>query len=141
MNQLKMQKLLYYVEAFHQAYFNRPLIEDEFEAWVHGPVSRKVWNELRDVSLIYGTFYFEEGEDVNGIIKEVESILAAEQVDLVGDVLEEYGKLSSYKLECLTHEEAPWKEARAGVAPGDPSNNVISKARMREFYREMLYGN
>ena len=35
---LKLQKLLYYVEAWHVAFFNKMLFDDEFQAWVHGPV-------------------------------------------------------------------------------------------------------
>ena len=32
MSHLKLQKLLYYVQAFHLAYFDSPLIDDDFEA-------------------------------------------------------------------------------------------------------------
>lgn len=141
MNQLKMQKLLYYVEAFHQAYFECPVIEDEFEAWVHGPVSRKVWNDLKDVSLLYDDISFVDESDSHRVIQAIEGQLSLDQVDLIEDVLGEYGVLSAYKLECLTHEEAPWIEARRGVPPGDPSTNLISKDLMRTFYRKMLYSN
>ena len=33
----KLQKLLYYVEAWNLVY-KSSLIDDDFEAWVHGPV-------------------------------------------------------------------------------------------------------
>ncbi len=39
MSHLKLQKLLFYAQALHLAYFDEPIIEDDFEAWVHGPVS------------------------------------------------------------------------------------------------------
>jgi uncharacterized phage-associated protein len=38
MSHLKLQKLLYYCESYHLAYFDDILIPEEFEAWVHGPV-------------------------------------------------------------------------------------------------------
>ena len=42
MSHLKLQKLLYYCDAYSLAYFDNPLIEDDFEAWVHGPVCRRL---------------------------------------------------------------------------------------------------
>ena len=139
MNQLKMQKLLYYVQAYHLAYFDKPIIEDDFEAWVHGPVSRKIWNEFKGVSLLYDDFYFENEASGLEAITSVEATLSPEQVELINDVLSEYGGLSSYKLECLTHEETPWKTARKGVPAGEPSDNLISKDLMQHFYKELLY--
>ncbi|MDR1722691.1 MAG: DUF4065 domain-containing protein [Tannerella sp.] len=53
MSHLKLQKLLYLVQGYHLAYFGKPLIDDKFEAWVHGPVSRKVFGSLKDKSLLY----------------------------------------------------------------------------------------
>ena len=35
---LKLQKLLYYVQGFHLAVFGEPLFEEEIEAWMYGPV-------------------------------------------------------------------------------------------------------
>ena len=31
---LKLQKLLYYMQGFHLAYFNEPLFEEDIEAWM-----------------------------------------------------------------------------------------------------------
>ena len=44
MSHLKLQKLLYYAEAYHLAYFEESLIKQEFEAWSHGPVCREVFD-------------------------------------------------------------------------------------------------
>ncbi|MBR2290865.1 MAG: DUF4065 domain-containing protein [Prevotella sp.] len=38
MSHLKLQKLLYYCDAYSLAYFGEELITDQFEAWVHWPV-------------------------------------------------------------------------------------------------------
>ena len=35
---MKLQKLLYYVQGFHIAVFNRPLFNEDIEAWMYGPV-------------------------------------------------------------------------------------------------------
>ena len=41
---LKLQKLLYYAQGICLAIFNRPLFEEQIEAWPHGPVVREVYN-------------------------------------------------------------------------------------------------
>ena len=53
MSHLKLQKLLYFVQGYHLAYFGKPLFEDDFEAWVHGPVSRKLFEKHRAESILY----------------------------------------------------------------------------------------
>lgn len=45
---LKLQKLLYYAQAWHLAIFKQPLFNDEIEAWVHGPVVPEVFRAYRD---------------------------------------------------------------------------------------------
>lgn len=52
MSHLKLQKLIFYCDAYCLAYFDKELVTDQFEAWVHGPVSRKVYNSLK-ISLFY----------------------------------------------------------------------------------------
>lgn len=38
--QLKLQKLIYFVQGISLALFDRPLFEEEIEAWKYGPVAR-----------------------------------------------------------------------------------------------------
>lgn len=48
MDQMKLQKLVFYAHAWWLAHTGQPLIEEEFEAWPWGPVVRSVWAETRD---------------------------------------------------------------------------------------------
>ena len=84
--------------------------------------------------MLFDEFYFEHDEAVPQVITSVEATLSPEQTELINDVLSEYGKLSSCKLEYLTHKEAPWKTARKGVPAGEPSDNLISKDLIQDFY-------
>jgi len=34
---LKLQKPVYYADAWHLANCDKPLIQEDFQAWVHGP--------------------------------------------------------------------------------------------------------
>lgn len=60
--------------------------------------------------------------------------MLTDQVELIDDILDEYGKRSAYYLECLTHEELPWREARKDMPVESPSSALISKATMKKFY-------
>lgn len=134
MSHLKLQKLLYYIDAWHLAFFDQPLFEESFEAWLHGPVLRPVWNEYRDVSILHN----EIPPENNAIVHTVTEALLPEQVEMISDVLAEYGDKTAYHLECLTHAEKPWVEARQGVPDGSSSSNVISKEMTRRYYQARL---
>ena len=132
---LKLQKLIYYCAAWHMVYFNgKQLISEDFEAWMHGPVVREVWNYYRDESVLYDDI---QPVDLGFNIRD---ILNDEQIEVIDDALGEYGKRSAYYLECLTHDEKPWREARRGYVSSDRCEETISKEIMRKFYGEMLYG-
>ena len=122
-NHLKLQKLLYYVQVWHLVYSDEPLIDEDFEAWLHGPVLRSVWNYYRTFSIMLDTLP----------CKEYKLKLTKEQEEIIADVLDEYGSKSGYYLECLTHEESPWQEARR-----QGENTKISKEAIKEFYSKLI---
>lgn len=139
MSHLKLQKLLYYVQALHLAYFDAPLIEDGFEAWVHGPVSKTLFDKVKGHSKLYNEIAFEP-EAGNLLPSQIiEKSLTSDQIQLIRDVLDEYSKLTGFELENMTHAELPWKEARIGIGSGDSSDKIISNETMRNFYKEQLY--
>lgn len=133
MSHLKLQKLLYYIEAWHLVSFDEPLFKEDFQAWVHGPVIREVFDHYKDKSIL-NNLLPKEVVDYN-----IDDYLSEEQIEVINDVLDEYGRRSPYYLECLTHEERPWKKARRGYGISERCEEIISKATMRKFYREMAY--
>lgn len=44
---LKLQKLLYYSQAWYLALYDLPLFDDRIEAWVHGPVVPPVYGAFK----------------------------------------------------------------------------------------------
>jgi len=140
MSHLKLQKILYYIQAYHLAYFGLPIFEDDFEAWAHGPVSRKVFSELREISLLYNEirYVYTPGETPPEEI--LSRQLTDEQVELVNDVIKEYGTLTGLQLENLTHSESPWLDSRKGYGPGDKCSVVIPKETIQEYFRSQIYG-
>lgn len=140
MSHLKIQKILFYIQAYHLAYFDEPIIDDNFEAWVHGPISRKVYNSAKDLSILHSEIQFvlDEGEeDPNEIVSET---LTQTQIELVNDVIEELKDLSGLQLENMTHSEFPWINARKGYDFGERCNVVISNEIIKNFYKAQIYG-
>lgn len=139
MSHLKLQKLLFYCEAYHLAYFDRaPLTGAEFQAWVHGPVCREVFDMLKDVSLIYSDIQFVPSfgsKDPALVIKEQ---LTSKQLEVLDEVLETLSGWKDSELESATHNESPWLEARNGIDPGARCTNIISTQTMYEYYRKEL---
>lgn len=124
---LKLQKLLYYSQAWYLAFFEQPLFEEEIEAWVHGPVVPRVFSRYR----VCRWSPIPAGDTV-GVPELVSAHLA--------QVWHAYGKFSPYELERLTHSESPWKDAREGLPPDASSHNVITKDAMMSYYSSRLNG-
>lgn len=132
MSHLKLQKLLFYCDAYHLAFFDEELVTDQFEAWVHGPVSRKVFNELKDSSLLYAELTF--SKDTSAANDAFDG-LTSSQKDLITMVLNTLSTWDEFQLETATHKENPWIEARIGYGPADKCTKIISKESMRTFYK------
>lgn len=136
----KLQKLLYYVEAWHLVHFDSPIIDEEFQAWVHGPVLPTLYHELKAHGYNDLEVVAEENDTIDEEIQKIiaEASISEDQLDLIHSVLGKYARLNSLQLELLTHSEAPWIEARNGCPPHEPCKNIISKERMKNFYVALI---
>jgi uncharacterized phage-associated protein len=120
---LKLQKLLYYSQAVHIVLHEKaPLFPEDIEAWDYGPVVPTVYHE-------YKPFGFDiiPGSDEPTTL----SLLEMRSVDMA---LATFGKMSGPELINQTHHEAPWKNA---YKPGRPSS-VIPLTSMYEYFKEHL---
>ncbi len=122
---LKLQKLIYYAQAWSLAIFDTPLFDEDLQAWVHGPVSPSIYNRFSSA-----------GWDALPPPSFISSVDRRTQ-ELLEDVLEVYGQHTAKYLEELTHHEAPWKIARGGLPPDERSSAVLSKKSMKDFYAKM----
>lgn len=139
----KLQKILYYIKAWGSVYFQpEGVITEPFEAWVHGPVCREVYNAYK----IYGYHPLSvdyKGESSSEFISAFRARFAvsareADKIDLIDAVFDEYAKHTSLHLEMLSHSERPWIEARQGLAPNQTGNVCISETTMREYYASKI---
>lgn len=119
---LKLQKLLYYEQGYHLAYFNTPLFEESIEAWQYGPVVVSVYDEYKR--------FGNTGIQIE--IMPTISLLPEEQ-ELFDEVFDLYSKYSAIGLMNMTHAEAPWQSA------GVPARgNIISLDVMKTFFKTRL---
>ena len=97
MSHLKVQKLLFYSDSYHLAYFDKELISDKFEAWVHGPVSRRVYNSLKNQSVIYAEMSYSQREDGVDVDNELDKLTSGQKV-LIKGVLDELNQWTAFEL-------------------------------------------
>lgn len=120
---MKLQKLVYYSQAWHAVWSDAELFSEHIEAWANGPVVPALYALHRQQFMLEpGKFGGKSGR------------LSPDEADSIDGVLKHYGSRSSQWLSDLTHLEAPWQDARAGLAPGERGNNVIELGAMVEYY-------
>ena len=96
---MKLQKLLYYAQAYHLVEFREPLFEDSIEAWTHGPVVPAVYHDFKR----YGPGAIPLADDAVELDERTTAYL--------NEIYRTYGQFSAWKLSKMTHEESPWREA------------------------------
>ncbi len=122
---LKLQKLLYYVQGWHAATYGQQAYPQRLEAWIHGPVQPGVYGEYKHYRW-------------NPIADEVGVPALDESVKRITDeVIAVYGTDSGYELERRTHTEAPWIEARGGIPRDQESNANISVETMKSYFKSL----
>lgn len=127
MTHKKLQKLCYYAKAWYLAIYDSNLIEEQFEAWVHGAVQPRLYQEYKAYGFEYIPGYSEN-----------ENMLPEEFVSFAREVYDSYGELNGDELERLNHSEMPWVNARRGYKPWESCNVVISEEDMKEWYRDLM---
>lgn len=125
---LKLQKLIYYAQAWSLVLLDKSFFREDIEAWVHGPVVRTVWEK-------YKRYKYKSIPQPH--IEEVPEF-DPEKLEVLNEVWSAYGELSAKHLEALTHSESPWQNARNGVSPDEKSNAVISHEDMKSYYSSLL---
>lgn len=133
----KLQKLLYYVKAWGLVFFSDGVIDEEFEAWIHGPVCVPVYEEYKPFGYRNITIEYPKGISSSQYInnfKQGRSEEVLNKIEMIDTVFNKYATLTSLQLELLTHSEKPWIEARDGLSPIETGKVAIKDSTMKEFY-------
>lgn len=127
MTAMKLQKLVYYSQAWSLVWDENPLFEEDIQAWANGPVVPALYEYHR------GQFKVNEDTFADGSV----DTLTSNQKDSIDKVLETLQCKTGQWLSELTHMESPWKEARGDLEPTARCTNVISLAAMHEYYSSL----
>ena len=121
----QLQKLCYYAQAWHLALLNKPLFEEDFQSWIHGPVCPPLY-------AAYSSYGWQKIERQKGSAP----IFPKDSLEILNAVYRTYSKFDGGQLESLTHSETPWQEARGDFKPYEPCENIISQQSMKNYYVE-----
>ena len=120
---LKLQKLLYYVQGFHLAMYDKPLFDEDIYAWQYGPVVQEAYHHFKE----YGSKQIEiNDEDFKKYYVE----LSDNEKELIFDVWNNYGQYSGYRLMMFTHDEPPYKTTKI--------NHVISHDKLKAYFKTQI---
>ncbi|MEA2234533.1 MAG: hypothetical protein QOD83_4349 [Solirubrobacteraceae bacterium] len=122
MSTWKLQKLVYYCQAWHLVWDEEPLFPEKIEAWANGPVVRALYDNHRGK--------FKVNKWPHGKI----SRLKRSERETIDAVLELYGTKTGNWLRELTHQETPWREARKGLTPDERGSRKISHGALVDYY-------
>lgn len=115
MDEMKMHKLMYFVQRESLMFNKRVLFDEAFLGWKFGPVLASVRSEYLKGSLF-------------SLVKDT---VSEETKQLVNNVLDRYGAESSWKLSSLSHNEFSWKCARKGLSSSDNGNVKLTVNAMK----------
>lgn len=119
---MKLQKLVYYSQAWQLVFHHAPLFEDRIEAWAEGPVTR-VLNDAHHG--LYNVAKWPQGRPEN---------LTSEEIHTVDWVVAKYSHFSAEALSRMSHMDSPWRVARGIVPDGGRSTEEIPREQIRSFY-------
>jgi len=125
---LRLQKLLYYVQAWSLVMRKKAMFPEKIQAWVHGPVVREAYKRFAskgDAPIL--------PEDIGS----AEFSLARAEKGFIASVWESYKGYSASKLREMTHQEDPWINARKGYGPADACAEEITVDAIREYFADV----
>lgn len=131
---LKLQKLVYYAQAWNLAILDKQLFSEDFEAWIHGPVIPALYQS-------YSAFSWRPivRDDLNeDSLQAIVAEFSPDVLKVIKDVEYEYFGMEAYELEKLTHNEDPWIISRDGLPDDVPSNNIITKYIISSYYKKFV---
>lgn len=118
---IQIQKLVYYAYSWYMVKNNsQKLFEEKPQAWIHGPVFRTLFDNMKNYKK------FSNANEFEGIDKEI--------TDFLDVIYKVYGKYSGNELEKMTHSELPWIKARNGLRAAEFSQNIISDEDIMKCY-------
>lgn len=116
---LKLQKLLYYIQAAFLVEKNEPCFEENIMNWKHGPVVEEVYYQFKNYSnrnineYQKGYSIYEFDDDYNYVKRDIpfdENIIDDDDKSMINNIIDNLLGYSAWTLVEKTHEEDPWRK-------------------------------
>jgi uncharacterized phage-associated protein len=124
---MKLQKLVYYCQAWSLVWDEKPLFSESIKAWANGPVVGELFFQLK------GLFTVNENDLLIGNYKKLNEV----QLETIDAVIEHYGDKSAQWLIELSHSEDPWRIARKGLSDEERSSRIIQLEDIANYYSSL----
>lgn len=121
MTHKKLQFMCYYADVLCLALYDEKMLEGNFEAWIHGPANRKLFNKYKDNGRAIISIDLE---------KQLENKKYQKIIDFTWDI---YGNFTGDELESYAKSyDIAYKEAREGFKDFEPCKRLIKINKMKE---------
>lgn len=127
---LRLQKLLYFIQAEFLRTRGQPCFREEIEAWPYGPVVVRAYEEFS----MYGGMRIDDTYSYGDIFyptKYSEDRIEAEDKECITNVIIALSPLSEYALVEATHRQDPWIDA---IKHGNRSK--IQNASIERYFNQ-----
>jgi len=118
---LKMQKLLYYAQAWYLVNHSKPLFKDDIKAWKYGPIIEEAYHHFKRFR--YSPISFLNSE-------KIENKIPAKEKIYLDEFYKTFIRFSASDLTQASHNDDPWKNTKQG--------ETISIGSMMIFYKNLL---
>lgn len=122
---MRLQKLVYYSQAWSLVWDDAPMFEEPIQAWANGPVVPELYEKHKGQFRIDAWPYGDS------------NCLTSENKETIDVVLGAYGDKNAQQLSDLTHREDPWRNARGIMSPSERGNIVITHEAMMDYYSSL----
>ena len=132
---LKLQKILYFIQAYFLITTPEQCFKDKIEAWDFGPVVPRAYREYKQFgssNIPKVTHYVEIDHDdfwKSSVKKINERIISDNDKKRISEVVNTFSEYSATDLVRITHNQAPWKNA---YVPN--MNNEITPQSIKEYF-------
>lgn len=139
---LKLQKLLYFVQGFFLAIKDEPCFNDRIEAWDFGPVVPNAYHEFKEfgsngIPMIKTYFKFNSDNFWDSETVEFDDkVINDNDKELINAVLDLYKNYSATALVRLTHNQDPW----SNTYDQGCKNLIISNESIKEYFKRKYLG-
>lgn len=123
---LRLQKLLYFVQLFYCAATGNVCFNDRMEAWQYGPVVPSIYFEYKSFG----------ADNIVPMFDNCHDHISREDCDFIDGILSECAAKTNTDLVNITHNQDPWRDAYNHVGSRVISNEAIQRFVAKRTGRE-----